>query len=57
MEPCPSTTQDGKDLTEAMYQLFGGEQQRGFSVLQQAMVSKGFFRVLSCCRLCISCQS
>ncbi|KAL3155756.1 hypothetical protein ABBQ32_012773 [Trebouxia sp. C0010 RCD-2024] len=37
MEPCPSTTQDGQDLTNAMYQLFGGEQQPGFSVLQQAM--------------------
>lgn len=49
MEAYPSSAQDGHDFTDAMYQLFGGEQQRGLPVVQQAMVS--LLRLLSSCTL------
>ena len=49
MESYPATAQDGHDL-DAMYHLFGGEQQRGLPVLQQPMVS--LLRTLDSSSLC-----
>ena len=38
MESYPSIAQDGHDITDTMYQLFGEEQQRGLPVLQHVVV-------------------
>ena len=50
MQSYPSTAQDGHDFANTLYQLFGGEQERGLPIWQQAVVS--LLCLLSSCGFC-----